>query len=337
MIKSILIFLMTCTAFAAPIKDPLDMIDKDFNYTRPVGVESSTGRQYFFVIGRVVGDSVEIAHYNDLDLTGGALNLIGVPRDNDLGRTAGVSFRFRLQGTSGSISVDIFNWLFSRELRPKSDIQYVEEETTVAIRSRLFRDGKDNQYIIIGFSFTNRVQKPFVTGFLQQWIHSAGAGRHRDDIHRDGSDNFLNGIIGVGGRFDILKYRHIALYFTGEAELSASTDFKHESGFTVRAAAHLDVGGWPAGIENPILSVQMFIERTMFLDSSVDQNVGVELMIGMAIRRYFMQAGFFVARMNEGLDREYEGGHSWTTGILLRATHRSVPEPPPDYVFGGGH
>ena len=320
LILLLLFFVFQSLSFAGEFED----IKRDFDLPKGKDGKTIDQRTTFFLIGKIENHRVQIVHFNDLDFTGGLAKKLGYPKTDDIGRTSGLVFKYFLDGSDGSLEINLQNWLFTNEIDEPNHRQFIEEESTVTIRSRLFLDGKKNQYIIIGLSFTNRVQKPFVLSYLQKFVHSLNGSTKRHDIGRPGDHNFLNAIIGYGGRYDILKYRHVAFYFVGEAELSGSTDFKDESGFTVRASANLDLGGWQ-GIENPILHVRVYYETTLFLDSLRDENFGVEVFLGVSLWKLYLQAGLYVCRFDSALDRRYEGKPSWNTGIFIMMRGR-IPD-----------
>lgn len=324
--------LLFFSATAVLAKPDLEEIEKDFRI-HEFRTDEQAQRKYFFLVGRVVNHQVQLIHFNDIDLTGGAATALGYPSNKDTGRTAGFEFKYILEGSNASVEVNLQNWLFTKPVNPGSSSQYLEEDSTVAIRSRLFRDGNSNQYIIIGMSFTHRVKRPFMLAYIQQVFHSLNGSKDWQNVERRGTENLLHAIIGYGARYDIVKYRHVVFYFTGEAELQGSTKFLTESNFTVRGALNLDALGWPKDIDNPILHIQVFYETSLFIDNIRDEKFGMELFLGLALGHYFIQSGWIIARMHSDLGQEYYGKPQWQTGIIIRVK-RIIEDPPiPDYVI----
>lgn len=63
-----------------------------------------------------------------------------------------------------------------------------------------------------------------------------------------------------------------------------------------------------------------------------ENSTGGKVTVGFLLRRYQLEGGVFVVRWDGELDRRYEGGASWTTGIMLSVARRS-DRAPVEYEF----
>ncbi len=302
----------------------LGLLGKDFSETE---VDLSEPKRVV-LIGEVINSGIRIAHYNDEDLTGG-LTRIGWPKDDDLGRTAGLQLKFFFEGEDGTIEVNLENWLFSK---PSGDItvengQIVEEYSTIELRSRKFQDPDGKEYLIFGFEFHHTMKDQFIMGFLQDFLHGAGFGRTRTSQGRDGGDVWANVLFGKGGRFDIMKKKAMNLYLTYEGEVAASTDFSEETRGTVRTSLNTSLGYYK-GTKIPIMRIKAYAEYSLFINGEQEYEIGLEMFINVLLKGFQVELGTGVAYFDTRYDRQYEGNQSYNTSLFIRVRtpkKREVP------------
>lgn len=274
-----------------------------------------------FYIGKIVNEKVELIHINDWNLFGPAAEKLGYPDTDDYGRTSSFVLTYTQQGTEGNITVQLENWLFAEKL-PKVDgmqQQAVEEESTIRIASRQFLDSKGDKWVIVGVSGTNRVQQAAVGVWIQENFHKLNSKSHpRNTVHRDGVDNFVQGLIGVGGKYSIIDTDHIDLVISGEGVLAPTIGQFSENSVTVRSALDLNIYGKRK--ELPIIQAGAFAEYRLKANGELETIFGGKVTTAIIINRLRYEAGLFVQRFDQELDRRYEGGPSWTMGIMLSLT-----------------
>jgi len=273
------------------------------------------------MVGKVVDGRITIAHYNDEDLLGFGEQL-GFPRDDDMGRTAGLVVNYQLNTPDGSIEVDLQNWLFTRWTgnEDNEDEQIIEEVSTIQIRSRQFIDGDDNKWIIIGFNFANHIERPFLMAFLQGFVHDINSNSAtRWNVNRDGNSVNLGGIFGIGGRYDILEHRSITISATGELEVQPNTDFLNYGNVRIRASLELRWAAWQT-TDTPLLRVRFFAEQIQFFNGDRGGVIGGELFLGLQLGRFHIEPGLSVTRWVSRQDDFYEGSESWNMAVFIRVT-----------------
>jgi hypothetical protein len=90
-----------------------NLLNEDFRTDTTIMSKPQQSRRIIF-LGKIKRSTLTIAHYNDLDLTG-IVEILGYPDDDDLGRTAGLVINYLLVGESGSLEVNLENWLFTQD------------------------------------------------------------------------------------------------------------------------------------------------------------------------------------------------------------------------------
>ncbi len=296
------------------------LLGNDFDNLDP-STSLSRNRTQVVMLGKVVNGRITIAHYNDEDLLGFGEQL-GFPRDDDMGRTAGLVVNYQLHTDDGSVEIDMQNWLFTRWTgnEDNEDEQILEEVSTIQIRSRQFIDGNDNRWVIIGFSFTNQIERPFLMAFLQGFVHDINSNSAtRWNVNRDGNSINLGGIFGVGGKYDILEHRSVTISATGELEVQPNTSFLDYGNVRVRASLELRWAAWQT-TETPLLRVRFFAEQIQYFNGDRGGVVGGELFLGFSLGRFFVEPGLSVTRWVSRYDDVYEGGESWNMAIFIRVT-----------------
>jgi hypothetical protein len=283
--------------------------------------ENSRPRRFLF-LGEIVSNRVEFRHINDWDLTSGlAPMLFGYPRTDDQGRTSGLSFSYAARGTRGSLSIELENFLFSREISKSDHLtsQEIEEDSSLRIVSRQFLDEAGKKWILLGVSAGHRTQTAGIHSFIQTAFHTLNPKTSdREFLNRDQTSLFVHGLIGVGGKYSILDSKHVDLVVSGEAFISPTVGLNHRNSFTARSSIDLNFSG--AYEEYPIFSIGIFGEYSFLINGTHESVLGGKVSLGKVYRSVYYQASLFVVKWDKDLDRAYEGAPSWTTGISLSAT-----------------
>lgn len=276
----------------------------------------------FLFLGEIISNRVEFRHINDWDLTSGiAPMLLGYPKTDDQGRTSGLNFSYEARGTQGSLSIELENFLFSRKVTSQGHLtsQEIEEDSSLRVVSRQFLDHSGKKWILLGISAGHRTQAAGIHSFIQSAFHTLNPKTSdREYLDRDESHLFLQGIIGVGGKYSILDTKHVDLVIGGEAFVNPTVGFSERSSFTVRSTIDLNFSG--SYQDYPLLSIGLFGEYSFLLNGTQESVVGGKISIGKVYRSIYYQASLFVVKWDRDLDRVYEGGASWTTGISISAT-----------------
>jgi hypothetical protein len=285
-------------------------------------------------LGEIISNKVEFRHINDWDITSGlAPMLLGYPKTDDQGRTSGLGLFYDLRGTSGSLSIELENFLFSRKIPRQDRImgQEIEEDSSLRVVSRQFLDESGKKWILLGVSAGHRTQTAGVHSFIQSAFHTLNPGTSdREYLDRDQTTLSLQGIIGIGGKYSLIDTKHVDLIFGGEAFISPTLGLNERSSFTVRSSVDLNVSGYYE--EYPILSLGLFGEYSFLINGTKESVLGGKVSLGKVFRNVYYQASLFVVKWDRDLDRAYEGGASWTTGLSLSATFINR-RPKIEYVF----
>lgn len=290
---------------------------------REDSVDSKENRpKRFLFLGEIISNRVEFRHINDWDLTSGlAPMLLGYPKTDDQGRTSGLNLSFDARGTHGTLSIELENFLFSRKISSQGHLtsQEIEEDTSLRVVSRQFLDQSGKKWILLGISAGHRTQTAGVHSFIQSAFHTLNpTTSDREYLDRDQSQLFIQGIIGVGGKYSIIDSKHVDLIIGGEAFINPTVGFIQRSSFTVRSTIDLNFSG--SYEDYPLLSIGLFGEYSFLINGSQESVVGGKISIGKVYRSIYYQASLFVVKWDRDLDRMYEGGASWTTGISISAT-----------------
>lgn len=271
----------------------------------------------FIFIGEIKDTKVELKAINDWDITG-ALEPLGYPDTDDMGRTSGLMLNYIINGTDGSLSVELEDWLFSEELGEINDIkqQNVEEEATLRITSRKFLDPQGKTWLVVGFSANHRIQKAAAHSWIQDAFHKLNSKTSdRNNIPRDGNEIYLEGIIGLGGEYSILEKPHVDIKLKGEALLLPTAGTMDRS--KISFSSSLDANFYGKHRDYPILYASVFGKYSFLTDKTEESVIGAKVGLGAVYKRVYFQVSLFVIRWDEDLDRRYEGGASWTTGVAL--------------------
>ena len=94
----------------------------------------------------------------------------------------------------------------------------------------------------------------------------------------------------------------------------------------------IDVDFYGRSKEMPLLRIGLFSELRLRSNGWFENSIGGKVTVGFLLRRYQLEAGVFVVRWDGELDRRYEGGASWTTGIMFAVARRS-DRAPVEYEF----
>lgn len=288
-------------------------------------------KRYAF-IGKVIDQKVEFTAINDWDITN-VLKHLGYPHTDDFGRTSGLMLNYRVNGTEGNINIELINWLFSEKLETINNVrrQNVEEEATLRITSRQFLDSKGDRWIILGVAANHRIQEPNVHSWIQEAFHTLNPmNGYRENVSRDGREIFLEGIIGAGGQFSIIDKPHVDIKITGEGVLIPTIGTIDRSRITLSTS--LDSNFYLKHKEYPLFFASFFASYSFLTNGGQESMVGSKAGVGVICRNVYLQASLFVIRWDTALDRRYEGGASWTTGVSISATFISK-KPKPDYIF----
>ena len=296
--------------------------DNKFNIVTNEKVDNKlTNIKHYYFIGRLINEKYEFVLVNDHDfLTGSQLQHLGYPNTDDFGRTSGIMFNYKANGSEGSLALELETWLFSKQIDP-SDIhrQYVEEQSTVRIVSRKFLDDEGKTWIIIGAAANLRQVQPGFHSFLQKVVHSIDkTSTPRTDISRDGQDISVEGIFGLGGKYSILKNDRIDISIKGEGLLTPNIGMFERSRISVNASLDVDVYG--KNKDSPVFFASLFSNHSLLANGTIESLTGGKIGFGKVLKNVYLQASFFVMKWDEDLDRKYENGVSWTTGLSLSAT-----------------
>ncbi len=295
------------------------IFSNDFNFLRgQEETESKVKRIYY--LGKIIDQKVEFMVINDWDITG-VLERVGYPDTDDFGRTSGLMLNYVLNGENGSLTVQLENWLFSEELERINDQkrQHVEEEATIQITSRKFMDPKGNSWVVMGVSGNQRIEKAGLHSWVQEAFHTLNPkSSQRVAVARDGGELFLEGIIGLGGEFSILEKPHVDIKLRGEALLTPTLGYSDRNRITVTSA--LDVNIYGKKRDYPLFFASLFGEYSLLVNGQEESTVGGKIGIGGIYKNVYLQANLFVVRWDTDLDKKYERGGSWTTGVSIGAT-----------------
>ncbi|MEN9723667.1 MAG: hypothetical protein RJB38_1653 [Pseudomonadota bacterium] len=284
-------------------------------------------------LGRVVGNRVEFLHINDWNLLGPVGTALGYPKTDDFGRTSGFVLNYRLNGELGSLQIQLENWLFAENLPPVAGVphQRLEEENALRIVSRHFLDESAQEWVIIGVSATHRLQAEGIGAWVQKNFHKLNSNsRPRVNEGTGETEFFLHGLLGVGGQYSIFESKHVDLVLSGEGLLAPALGEASQNSIQVRS--NLDVNFYGNTKDVPIFQLGGFSDFRFRVNGQVESSVGVRAMMGAILRSWQVQAGLFVVRWDGELDRRYEHGESWTTGVMV-SVGRAVPRPRVDYEF----
>lgn len=295
--------------------------------------ENTRPRRFLF-LGEIISNKVEFRHINDWDLTSGlAPILVGYPKTDDQGRTSGLGLFYDLRGSSGSLSIELENFLFSRKISSQDRLigQEIEEDSSLRVVSRQFLDESGKKWILLGVSAGHRTQTAGVHSFIQSAFHTLNpATSGREYLDRDQTTLSLQGIIGIGGKYSLIDTKHVDLIFGGEAFINPTLGLNERSSFTVRSSVDLNVSGDYE--QYPILSLGLFGEYSFLINGTKESVLGGKVSFGKVFRNVYYQASLFVVKWDRDLDRAYEGGASWTTGLSVSATFINR-KPKVSYVF----
>lgn len=283
--------------------------------------ESDNPRKTIYYIGKIVDEKTELVHINDWNLLGSLGTSLGYPETDDEGRTSGTSITHTAEGAHGSLSVEVENWLFSEQTEEVDNVRYhnVEEETSVRVVSKHFLDEKGDKWVIVGVSATRTVQKEDIGAWLQENFHKLNPSSSKDvNLDRDGVENYVQGLFGVGGEYSIVDTDHVDLVISGEGILAPSIGIFSESSIIVKSALDLNVYG--KNKELPVLQIGVFAELALKASGQIETKIGAKVTVAKTFKRVRLEVGLFVIRWEGELDKRYEGGESWTTGILISAT-----------------
>ncbi len=70
----------------------------------------------------------------------------------------------------------------------------------------------------------------------------------------------------------------------------------------------------------PVLQIGVFAELALRVNGQIESKIGGKVTVAKTFKRVRLEVRLFVIRWDGALDRRYEGGESWTTGIVLSAT-----------------
>ena len=305
--------------------------ETSFKLLATKSAEATPEKRYAF-IGRVIDQKAEFMAVNDWDITS-VLERLGYPDTDDFGRTSGLMLNYRVNGTKGSLTVELINWLFSEELEKINDVkrQHVEEEATLRVTSRQFLDSKGNKWIILGVAANHRIQKENVHSWIQGAFHTLNpSSSQRENVARDGREIFLEGLIGAGGQYSIIDRPHVDIKITGEGILVPTLGTIDRS--RIMLSSSLDANFYLRHKDYPLFFTSIFANYSFLTNGEIESMVGAKAGLGILHRNIYWQASLFVIRWDSAIDRRYEGAASWTTGLALSATFVSK-QPKPEYIF----
>jgi hypothetical protein len=289
-------------------------------------------KNYFF-IGRIINQKIEFMVVNDHDfLTGAQLRYLGYPDTDDFGRTSGLMLNYILNHENGSLTVSLEDWLFAKQIDRKDSMrQHVEEVATLRIASRQFLDDSGNTWVVLGVSVNERTQSPSFHSWLQNLVHTIDKGSDpRIYIARDGHQIYLEALLGVGGKYSIIKNRHIDISINGEVILTPSLGLADRS--RISANSSIDFTYFGKDQEYPRFFASFFGQYSLLANGERESKVGGKIGVGGVYRNVYLQLNVFIIRWDEDLDKRYEGGASWTTGLSVTATFTDRKNKP-DYEF----
>ena len=274
--------------------------------------------KHFFYLGKIVNERVELMHVNDYNLLGSLGEKLGYPHTDDFGRTSGFIFTYAKNGTAGNLTIQLENWLFNEKLPPVNGIdqQNVEEESTLRVVSRHFLDEKGDKWVVVGIAATDRIQQAAIGTWIQENFHKLNSHSHpRNSVSRDGVENYVQGLFGIGGKYSLIDTPHVDLVLTGEGLLEPTVGQFSENNITVKSALDLNIYGKTK--ELPIFQLGLFAEYKLKANGQLETVFGGKVTVAMIINRTQLQAGLFVEQWDGELDRRYERAASWTMGIML--------------------
>lgn len=278
-------------------------------------------------------ERLELLHINDWNLTGALSTSLGYPKTDDMGRTSGFVLKYRREGSGETLTVDLENWLFSERLPNlgAQNRQQIEEENTLRIASRQFLDEEGSRWLVVGLSGTRRAQQEGVGAWIQANFHKLNAtSTERLNVPREGTETFVQALIGIGGKYPILESSHVDLVLSGEALLLPTLGEPSQNSIQIKSA--VDLNFYWSTKDLPVFQLGAFTDLRARVDGSLETAIGVRATVGLIIRRIQLEAGLFVVRWDGELDRRYERGASWTTGIML-AVSSARPQIPVEYEF----
>ena len=239
----------------------------------------------FFYLGKIVNDKIELLHINDWNLTGPIGSAMGMPRTDDFGRTSGFVLTLNRTGEKGSLSVQYENWLFTERLPDIGRMrrQILEEENTLRVVSRHFIDEKGSKWVLIGVSGTYRSQKEGLGALIQDYFHSLSGNRHYQDVERNGSDLFFNGLFGVGGKYSIIDKPYMDLVVSGESFVSPAVGRFSQSNVTVKPS--MDLSFYAQDKSLPTFRIGLFSEVRTRINGDIETTIGGKITAGVIIKK----------------------------------------------------
>lgn len=324
----------------SPVASEVLKGDKAFDYlssntfsVTPVQSQRNPALRNYFFIGKVINQKIEFMIVNDHDfLTGSQLRYLGYPDTDDFGRTSGLMLNYVLTHENGSLTISLEDWLFAQQIDQKDTMrQHVEEAASLRVASRQFLDDTGTTWVVLGVSVNERTQTPGFHSWLQNLVHTIDkTSGPRIYIGRDGQQVYLEALLGVGGKYSIIKNRHLDLSVTGEVILTPSIGFADRS--RISANASVDVAYYGKNADYPRFFASLFGQYALLANGEQESKVGGRIGFGGVVRNVYLQLNLFVMRWDEDLDRKYEGASSWTTGLSVTATFADR-KPKVDYEF----
>ena len=289
------------------------------------------GIKSFFYLGKIVNDKIELLHINDWNLTGPIGSAMGFPRTDDSGRTSGFVLTLSRTGENGSLSIQYENWLFTERLPDlgKKWRQVLEEENTLRVVSRHFLDEKGNKWVLIGVSGTYRSQREGLGALIQNYFHQLSSNRVQLNVERNGSDLFFQGMFGAGGKYSIIDKPYMDLVISGESYVAPSAGNFSQSNITVKPS--MDLSFYAQDKSLPTFRIGLFSEIRTRANGQIDTVFGGRITAGVIIKKVQIEAGLYVVRWDGEMDRRYEHGASWTTGIIVMVSHAPDPKKVVEY------
>jgi hypothetical protein len=289
-------------------------------------------RNYFF-IGKLINQKVEFMIVNDHDfLTGAQLRHLGYPDTDDFGRTSGLMLNYVLTHENGSLTVSLEDWLFAQQIDPEDTMrQHLEEVATLRVASRQFMDNSGNTWVVLGVAVNERTQTPAFHSWLQNLVHTIDkTSSPRIYIGRPEQQIYLEALLGIGGKYSIIKNRHVDISITGEVILTPSLGLAERS--RISANSSIDAAYFGKNEEYPLFFASLFGQYALLANGEKESKVGGKIGFGGVYRNVYLQLNLFIIRWDEDLDRTYEGTASWTTGLSLSATFADR-KPKVEYEF----
>jgi hypothetical protein len=287
--------------------------------TAPQSADASKDIDYY--VGKVTGQKVELIHVNDFNALGALGTAIGYPDTDDEGRTSAFILRRQIEGTKGSVTVELENWLFSKELyrNDKGEtFQNVEEESTLRIASRQFLDESGQKWIVIGISGTTRQQREGLGSWIQENFHKLNSSpRPKYNVDREGDDFYAQAILGLGGKYSILDSEHVDLVISGEVLLNPTIGLVGENSIKINSAIDLYI--YRSNDDLPVVTLGAFANYNFKANGDIDTSIGGKLAVAHQFKKVRVEIALFIIKWESELDRTYEGGASWTSGLMLSA------------------